>query len=384
MLPGRGIKIARILGIDILVHPTWIVIFALVGFSLAETMRDSSISGHPGRFPAGPWPWVFGFATAAIFFACLLAHELSHSFVAKRNGINISRITLFLFGGVAEMSEDVDNPVTEFKMAVAGPVMTFFLAGVFYLLYRILATNPARGPLWLVPLYLLAYINAFVGVFNLLPGFPLDGGRVLRAILWKVTGDLRKATRVASVAGQVIAVAIVGVGLYLIISRGAFIFSGFWLIIIALFLFQLSRISYQQTVYRLTIADTKVQNLMETNVPVVDESTPLTTLRTHYFNTYHLPAFPVVDSQGAVIGLVSRDDLVAVNQSEWDVLNTGRIAKPLTEDQVVDPDDGLDRVMRRAMSADPYLLVLQGKTVVGILTKEELNRYIKARVKSGK
>jgi Zn-dependent protease len=104
MLPGGGIKIARIFGIEILINPTWIVIFGLVGFSLSETMKDVSVKGHPGIFPAGPWPWIFGFGTAIVFFACLLAHELSHSWVAKRHGVNIRRITLFIFGGVAEMS----------------------------------------------------------------------------------------------------------------------------------------------------------------------------------------------------------------------------------------------------------------------------------------
>jgi Zn-dependent protease len=381
MLPGGGIKIAKIFGIEILINPTWIIIFGLVGFSLSETMKDVAVSGHPGRFPAGPWPWIFGFGTAIIFFMCLLAHELSHSYVAKRHGVQIRRITLFIFGGVAEMSEDVTDPGTELRMAVAGPLMTFFLAGVFYLLYRILAANPNRGPLWLVPIYLLFYINLFVGLFNLLPGFPLDGGRVLRAIIWKVTGDLRKATRAASIGGEIVAVLMVITGLVFAFVRRDVI-GGIWLVLIGGFVFMLSRSSYQQTLFRLAVADTKVSDLMYKDVPTVSESTTLTTLRTHYFNTYHLPAFPVVDADGKVMGLVSRDDLVVINPSEWDVLNAGRIANPLKEGQVVDPDSGLDSIMRRVTRTEDFLLVMREGHVEGILTADELMRYIKARVKT--
>ena len=382
MIPGGGIKIARILGIDILINPTWLVIFALVGFFLGDTMRDSSVKGHPGTFPGGPWPWIFGFGTAIVFFACLLAHELSHSYVAKRHGVQIKRITLFIFGGVAEMSEDVTDAGTELRMAIAGPAMTFFLAGVFYLLYRLVAASPSRGPLWIVPLYLLFTINLFVGVFNLLPGFPLDGGRVFRAILWKITGDLRKATRAASYGGQVIAIGMVAVGLYFIAAVNGGLISGIWLILIGAFIFQLSRASYQQTLFRLAVADTRVRDLMFKDVPLVGENTTLTSLRNNYFNIYHLPAFPVVDSTGKVLGLVNRDDLVAINPSEWDVLNAGRVAHPLTEDQVIEPDARLDQVMRRVLRADQFLLVMLDGHVEGILTADELMRYIKARVKT--
>jgi Zn-dependent protease len=380
MLPSGGFKIAKIFGIEILINPTWLLIFVLVGFSLAETMRDASMTGHPGRFPAGPWPWIFGFGTAVVFFACLLAHELSHSYVAKRHGVKIRRITLFIFGGVAEMSEDVKDPSTELRMAIAGPLMTFFLAGVFYGLYRLVGADPHRGPLFIIPLYLLFAVNLFVGVFNLLPGFPLDGGRIFRALIWKYTGDLRKATRAASIGGQVVAVGMAGVGIYFL-TQNAFV-SGIWLVLVGLFVFQLSRASYRQTLYRIAVADTKVSELMYKNIPTVDESVTLTSLRTNYFGVYHLPGFPVVASSGDVVGTVSRDDLTGVNISEWDVLNAGRIARPLEQDRVIDPDTSLDSVMRMVMRADDFLLVMRDGRVEGILTADELMRYIKARVQT--
>src|SRR5450759_643904 len=266
MLPGGGFKIAKGCGIEIDINPTWLIIFALVGVSLSETMRGAGWPGHPGRFPAGVWPWVFGFGTAIVFFACLLAHELSHSYVAKRKGINIRRITLFLFGGVAEMSEDVSDATSELEMAAAGPAMTFFLAGVFYLLFRVVSANPNRGPLWIIPLWLLVYINLFIGVFNLLPGFPLDGGRVFRAILWKITGNLQKATRIATYGGEVVGVLLAAGGFVFVFLNA--ILTGVWLVVVGGFIFLLARSSYQQTLLQIAVADTKVKDLMYTGVPV--------------------------------------------------------------------------------------------------------------------
>ena len=377
MLPGGGFEIAKVFGIEIDINPTWLFIFALVGISLSEAMRGVGVKGHPGTFPGGVWPWVFGFGIALVFFACLLAHELSHSYVAKRKGINIRRITLFIFGGVAEMSEDVSDATSELEMAAAGPAMTFFLTGVFYLIYLLVSANPNRGPLWIVPLYLLVTINLFVGVFNLLPGFPLDGGRVFRAIMWKITGNLQKATRIATYGGEVVAVLIAGTGVYFL-TRNAFL-SGVWLIVIGGFIFMLARSSYQQTLLQIAVADTQVKDLMYTGVPVIDEDTTLTTLRNQYFTTYHLPALPVAHHDGEVFGLVSRDDLATINPSEWDVLAAGRVAHQLTEEQIIGPEEKLDKVLRRVMRADQFLLVMDNGKVQGILTVDELMRYIRAR-----
>lgn len=379
MLPGGGFRIARVLGIDVYINPTWLIIFVLVGFSLGETLR-TPLPGLP-VFPDGVWPWVFGFGTAIIFFICLLAHELSHSLVARSKGIQIKRITLFVFGGVAEMSDDVKDSTSELLMALAGPVTTFVLAGVFYVLYRVADIGHPQTSYWVTPLFLLFSINLVVGIFNLLPGFPLDGGRVFRAALWKITGNLRKATRVASYGGQVVALGMAAYGFYLVLTGG--VFGGIWLILIAAFVFQLSRSSYQQTLFQIAVADTRVKDLMYTNIPSVPEATSLNDLRNHYFGVYHLPVFPVVDEVGKLTGVVSRDDLVATNHSEWDVLSAGRISHPVDESQIINQEERLDRVMRRVMRSDQYMLVMDDGHVEGILTTDEMMRYIKARVNSG-
>jgi len=250
------------------------------------------------------------------------------------------------------------------------------LGGVFMGLYGLAYLG--KLPALAAPFLFVGSFNLFVAVFNLLPGFPLDGGRVFRAAIWKRTGDLRKATRIASIGGQVVAVGIVGGAIYLFLA-GNYV-SAFWLLLIAFFLFQLSRASYQQTLFRLAAAGTTVSDIMYTDVPVVDANTTLTDLRNHYFSAYSLPAFPVIDN-GRLIGVVGRSDLAGVALSEWDVLNAGRIAKPLLPGQAVPPDTPLDRVLKTMMSTQEFLLVVEedqaeGDRVRGVLTREELMRYV--------
>lgn len=382
MFPMSGLRIGRVFGIDIVINASWLIIFILVGLSLGETFRYARLPLTPSyaraaQFPGGPWPWTIGFVTAVLFFGSLLLHELSHSFVAKRNGVNIHRITLFIFGGVAEMSEDVDTANTELKMAAAGPLMTFFIAGVFALLYW-LAVSLHAGLILLYPLVVLVEINLYVGIFNLLPGFPLDGGRVLRAVIWKRTGDIRKATSAASIVGRIIGAGISGVGLFFVLI-GQYI-GGFWFIIIGYFLFRLAQTANQQTLFRLAAADTRVGDIMYTDVPVIDSSTALTTLRNHYFTSYRLPGFPV-GHDGILEGVVNLDDLSRVSPAEWDTLDAGRIAVPLSPDRVVTPNTPLDKVIKLVMGGEKFLLVMQDDKVAGMLTREELVRYVNMRLK---
>jgi len=381
LFPTSGFRLGRVFGIEIRINFTWLFIFVLVGFSFGDLFREWSLAQETinGRvFPGGAWPWVVGFITAAAFFGCLLMHELSHSYVAKKSGIKIERITLFLFGGVAEMGEDVRSPGMEFLMAIAGPVMTFCLAGVFLLL-RYVALRAGGGPLIWAPLDALVWVNIAIGIFNLLPGFPLDGGRVLRSILWRTTGDLGKATHIASLIGQGIAV-LIGVGGIVMIFYNAMV-GGFWFILIGVFLFTLSKSSYRQTLFRIAASDTRVRDIMYTDIPRLFAGTTLTSLRHNYFAVYRLPAFPVYDGDD-LVGIVTRDDLAGVAASEWDVLNAGRIARSVSPDIVVEPDMPLDRVMKRVLSSQGFLLVMERDQVLGILTREEMLRYVEIRLKT--
>jgi len=383
MIPSSGFKICRVMGIDIVINSTWLIIFAVIAISFGDLFRityeETWVAGQSviTYFPSGAWPWVAGVSTAIAFFACLLLHELSHSLVARRNGIGIRRITLFIFGGVAEMREDVSGAGVEFRMAAAGPLASFLLAGAFYGLYR-LSTSWGASLVIVAPLYYLAIMNVLVGAFNLLPGFPLDGGRMLRAILWKVTGDMRKSTKAASVSGRVIAVLIAAGGAYLLFS-GQY-FGGFWFILIGGFIYVLSRTSYRQTLFRLAASDTTVSAIMYTEVPAVDPLTTLSSLRDDYFAVYRLPAFPV-DDGGIISSIVTTEDMASVSPSEWDLLNVGRIARPLEPDQSIPPDTPLDKIVKPLLGNRPFLMVMEEGRVRGVITREELLRYIEMRSK---
>lgn len=377
MLHSGGWRIGRVFGIDIEINATWLIIFFLFALSFGETfLRWEPVHGR--LFPGGVWPWVIGFITGIIFFACLLAHELSHSFIATRNGISIERITLFIFGGVAQMKEDVTDAATEFKMAIAGPLVTFAIAGIFYLL--LLAAYAAQsGPALVAPLRTLVEINVFIGVFNLLPGFPLDGGRVLRSFLWKRSGNLQKATRVASIGGQAVAIIVMLSGIAVSFITGSWV-TGAWAVLIGIFLFRLAQASYQQTLLHIAASDTKARDIMYTDVPVVGSDTTLTTLKTDSFTAYRLPSIPVADEGGKIIGTVSREDLEGVSLAEWDLLNAGRLAKSISLEQVVQPDEALDSLLRHILTGQEFLLVMEGQTLLGVVTKEEIMHYMETRL----
>ncbi|MFH0809692.1 MAG: site-2 protease family protein [Pseudomonadota bacterium] len=224
-VPLRGLRIMRIAGIDVFVNRTWLIIFALVTWSLAE-----------GYFPAvlphqGPGiHWGLGALAAVLLFACVLAHELTHSLIAIRKGLHISGITLFLFGGVSNLAEAPKDPGAEFQIAISGPMSSFALAVFFYGLY-LAVPGPAA---LLAVLGYLVIVNALLGIFNIIPGFPLDGGRALRAILWWKTENLKRSTLMATTAGVVVGWLIVLLGL----ARFAFgdPIGGVWFVVVGLFL----------------------------------------------------------------------------------------------------------------------------------------------------
>ncbi|MDD5747872.1 MAG: site-2 protease family protein [Actinomycetota bacterium] len=378
MPSSSGFRIGRVFGIDIVIHSSWLVILALFAISLGDLFSGAKPQNGKS-FPGGAWPWLFGLVTAIVLFLTLLAHELAHSFVAKRNGIPIRRITLFLFGGVAEMSEDVESAQTEFKMAVAGPLVTFLFAAIFYLFYHLAMKNGA-GPILTEPLLLICAFSLFIGIFNILPGFPLDGGRVLRSLLWWRTGNLEKATRVASRAGQVIGVILVIFGFFLITGTTQWI-SGVWPVIIGIFIFQLARTSYRQTLMRIAASGVNASAIVFSQIPLIAYDTPLSTVTNYFFANYRLPALPVKDEAGRIEGVVTIEDLNNVSGAELDFLDARRIEKPLSQVQIVPPDTPLEHLFKTMLSGEKFALVMDGGEFLGIITREELLRFIELRMK---
>ncbi|MBN2169559.1 MAG: site-2 protease family protein [Actinobacteria bacterium] len=378
-MPTSGFKICRIFGIDIVINITWVLILILLAISFGELFRTYTTDpgGFNQPFPGGIWPWAAGVITTAIFFICLIAHELSHSLVARRHGVEVRRITLFLFGGVAEMSGEVPDPGSEFKMAAAGPGASFVIAGLLFgLLF--LANSLDLSTVILLPLRSLVELNIAVGIFNLLPGFPMDGGRILRSIIWKKTGDLQKSTRISTIIGKGLALTMAAGGLYLLFSN--FTVAGIWLIFLGVFLYLIANASYKQTLYNIAAADTKVDDIMFTHVPVVDAETTLTNLKLQYFGPYRLPVLPVAVN-GSVIGIASEEDLEEVAAAEWELLNAGRIAKPIPVEKTVPPGTPLIEAMKSMKSFSDFILIVKEDDILGILSKQELLNYFDMRIK---
>ncbi len=262
-MPESGLRIGRIFGIPIYLHASWFIIFALITFSLAKQFSDA----HP-RW-SDTQHWALGIFTSLLFFGSVLFHELAHSVVAQRYRIPVVSITLFVFGGVARIGREPESAKQEFNIAVAGSVSSAFLAGVFYLLTQLFPNREMLGALadW------LWQINLALAVFNLVPGFPLDGGRILRAVVWDISKDYGRASRFAANSGKLIAYAMILFGIWQALS-GDFV-GGIWLAFIGWFLLTAAQASYEQVAVRDVLAGMRAGDVMSSEVPVVERSISL-------------------------------------------------------------------------------------------------------------
>src|SRR6202795_1273177 len=255
--PGSGIKILRVWGIPIYLHVSWFIIFALITLSLAKQFT----SQHPGW--SQTQHYALGIITSLLFFASVVFHELSHSFVARRYGIPVQSITLFIFGGLAGIGREPNNAKQEFNIAIAGPLSSLFLAGCFFLVSRFFHGDEmvvaATGWLW--------QINAALAIFNLVPGFPLDGGRILRALAWGVTGNFQRATQIASNAGKIFAYVMILIGVWQALN-GNWV-GGLWTAFIGWFLLSAAQESFAQVAIRSTLTGVRAADVMTHDIPTV-------------------------------------------------------------------------------------------------------------------
>jgi Zn-dependent protease len=368
----RGIPLFSVLGIRIVAHYSWFLIVALIAWTLTVGWFPSVLPGQAtGRY------LLLGVITAFFFFASVLVHELSHSVVAVLSGIPVRRITLFLFGGVAEISKEPSDPKTELKIALAGPATSLILAALFWGAVLIMGDGSPRPGLRLAILY-LAIANTFLLGFNLLPGLPLDGGRVLRALLWSATNNLRKATYIASLAGKALAGLLVIAGL-LTILWGNYIIPGLWFIFIALFLRQAAESSYRQVVMKETLAGVRVGEVMTTEVVTVPPRITLAELVDVYFLHHHFACYPVLDA-GRPVGLITIKDVKRVPREQWETTSIASTMRPLTEETTLSPDEDVPTAMRR-MSASGLgrLPVLADGELVGIVTRRDVMSHLQIR-----
>lgn len=367
----QDIKLLRIIGIQISIDYSWFIIFALVAWSLAQ-----------GYFPyfrpgltIGSY-WFMGLLSSLLLFISVLLHELSHSYAAKRLGIEIKEITLFIFGGVAQLSREPEKAGVELKIAIAGPMASIALAIIFSGLARGLSTLDPSSIF--IDIFRYTYIiNIVLAVFNLIPGFPLDGGRVLRAIWWWKTKDFERATHVASNAGKAVSSLLIFFGIIQILRLN--IIGGVWAILIGMFLRQAAEGSYQQVVIKKILWGIRVKEIMTKDPIVVDSETPISRVVEEYFFRHPYVSYPVVKG-GRVIGLLTLQDIRMIPREEWGRLRAGEVVKGLEEDTCLHPDDRASEALEKMMNLGRgRLLVVEGGRLVGIVTRRDIMKLLEVR-----
>jgi Zn-dependent protease len=360
---GTRWRLFRLLGIPLSLDATWLIILALLTWTLTDLLRKEAPD-----LPA-PALWAVGLGAALAFFACLVLHELGHAVVARAVGVPIRGITLFLFGGVAEMEDEPPTAGSEFLMAVAGPAVSAALAVLLWFLAGLVAIP------WLAFLLRhLAMINVAVLVFNLVPAFPLDGGRVLRSVLWAALGDLRRATYWAALAGQTFAGILLALGILVLLKWD--VVSGLWLCLIALFLREAARGSYQQVLVRQALHGEPVSRFMTRHPIVVPPELDLRSWVEDYVYRYHRKMFPVA-SDGRLEGVIATQALEKYPREEWRRHSVGEAMRADLEALSISPDaDAMQALGQMQRTGSSRLLVTEGGRLVGIVSLKDLLRYL--------
>jgi Zn-dependent protease len=366
-----GLVIGRVRGIDIRVHWSWLAIFALLTWMLSqELFRDA--------FPR--WPatgqWAAGVTTALLFFLSVLIHELSHALTALRYGMRVPSITLFIFGGVSNLEGEMHSAGQEFRVAIAGPLMSWLLALLFAVAWFALRTVDVS-----LILGYMAVINLVLGLFNLLPGFPLDGGRVLRSALWARSGDLLRATRTATRIGTAIAYAMVLLGIVNIVAFG--MFGGLWYILVGVFVRSAVRDSYAAVLLEHTLRGARTGDAMGRSPAPVHAALSLQRLVDEYWAVSEQRAF-LVEQEGAIVGIVTAEDVAAVPRSIWSTTPVGSSMTRSSELLTVSPRTPLLQAIRMMEERRlGQLPVLAEGRLAGLLTREDTQRYLARRAADG-
>jgi Zn-dependent protease len=373
VIPRKGFRVARFRGVSVYLHWSWFIVFFLLLWVVVQFFKLNTPSQPPLYIPVA-------LVTTFLFFVSVLLHELSHSMVANRNGIPIDRITLFVFGGVAQMGRDVPSPSVEFKMAVAGPLCSYALCILFgiaaYLSYVLGADTVSFG------FMLLSAVNFGLGTFNLIPGFPLDGGRILRSLLWHHWGDLERSTRAASRLGEGVGGLLIASGISLLIvdffqAEYDFLFASVWLILIGTFLIQAAFNGYRQVRVRLSLADMRVREIVRPGVPAADTSTTLEEVYRLHLEMAPASTIPIL-RQGRLAAAVNLADLRAVDRAMWPYTAVSSVARPVNPDDTVSPDTPLfDATLAMERARQTFMWVVEEGRLIGVLLRDDADRLAK-------
>ena len=371
---ASGFRIGKVSGIPIYLHPSWFVIFALITFSLATQFTQQ----HPG------WShlqhWSLGTLTSLLFFGSVVFHELSHSVVAIRYRISVVSITLFVFGGVARIERDPDSARQEFNIAIAGPLSSYFLSGVFWLLWRLFPHREMLGAL----AFWLAWVNFGLATFNLVPGFPLDGGRIFRALVWGVTGSRERATLFAARSGQLIAYAMIVFGSWRALTGN--LIGGLWIAFIGWFLLTAAQESVVQAAVRTALAGLRASDVMSHEIPTIGREVSLEEYGQQVLRTGRRCHLVVSDEQ--LVGLMNVHALNSVPRQEWPFTSVQATMIPRDRILCAAPDQPLLPLLERMLAADVNQVPVMSETpgdssrsrVLGLVTRDSILRVIQTHI----
>ncbi len=364
-----SLRIGSIAGINIYIHFSWLIILVFLTFSLATGWFPAYYSGW-----SAPTYWIVAFIAAILLFVSVLLHELAHSLVARARGLPVHNITLFIFGGVSNLEQEPSSPGIEFQMAFVGPLTSLLIGALASVLS--LPLRSTNSPVVAILGY-LAVTNILLGIFNLIPGFPLDGGRVLRSIIWKISGSLRTATRITATIGQLIA--------YLFILWGIFqffagsILNGLWIGFIGWFLLNAAQSANTQVMLQSIFRGVTVAQVMNPQPVTVPANISLQKLVYEYFLPQGLRSAVVVQGD-QLAGLITLSDIRHVPQEQWSQVPVGHIMIPLEKLHVVSPEQNLNDVLPLMTGRDVNQLpVVQNGRLVGILSRDAIMRYLEVR-----
>jgi len=368
--PPTGFRLGRVFGIPIYLHPSWFIIFLLI----TVTLRNQFTSDHAGWSSAQLW--ALGIITSVLFFASVIFHELSHSAVAKLYRIPVASITLFVFGGLARISREPDNAKQEFNIAIAGPLSSIFLSGCFWLVAHYFHGNEMvhAAAVWLWE------INLVLAVFNLVPGFPLDGGRILRGVAWGLTGNFTRATKIASAAGKIFAYIMIFVGAWQALN-GNWV-GGIWTAFIGWFLLSAAQESFMQVAMRNTLTDVRAADLMTNDIPTVTRDMSIEEYVHEVLRTgrrVHIVTGPV-----GPVGLITLHAARMVPREDWTNNSIQAVMLPLDRIHSASPAEPALGVLQRMQSQDiNQMPVISEGNIVGMIARDTILRMLQTRLQLG-
>ncbi len=370
---GRSFNLFRLFGFQVRADVSWLLLGWLIAWSLSSGVFPNQFPGYSTAVY-----WGMGIAGAIGLFISIVLHEFSHSLVARRFGIPMKGITLFIFGGVAEMGEEPPNPHAELMVAIAGPLASVVIAFQCAIITMLLNAADV-GRLFSGVFAYLSLINFILVAFNMVPAFPLDGGRVLRAILWRMKSDLKWATRVTSSLGSLFGMVLIVLGVIAALSGN--LIGGVWWFILGMFLRGAASMSYQQVVLRRALEGEPVSRFMHPDPVVAHPGQSMQDVVENYVYRYHYKLYPVVDDDGELLGCITLSDIKEIDKEEWPTTRVESILKSCTTGNSIPADaDAMEALSRMRSQDSSRLLVVDDGHLRGIVTLKDLLKFLSLKV----